>query len=77
MDVIRMCLFITVAATVLFNWQREKTSSAHSYGHVLMWAVAWCVRQDIFGFDKDVMFLKQLKHKSNTSRCRWSRIMSA
>jgi hypothetical protein len=39
-DVIRMCLFITVTATVLFNWQREETSSAHCCVHVVMWEIA-------------------------------------
>ena len=76
-DVIRVCLFITVSATVLFNWQREGTSSAHCCEHVLMWVVAWYVRQNISGADIDVTFLEQLIHKSNTSRCRWPFIMVA
>jgi hypothetical protein len=41
----------------------KKTSSAHCYGHVLMWAVAWRVRQNISGADKDVTFLEQFVHK--------------
>jgi hypothetical protein len=58
-----MCLFITVTATVLINWQRKKNSSALCCGHVLMWVVTWCARQNISGVDKDILFLKQLIHK--------------
>lgn len=62
-DVIRMWLFITVVSTVLFNWQSEKTSSAQCCRHVLMWAIALYVRQNISGADKDVIFLEQLMYR--------------